>query len=81
MQCFAVDFSKIVMQARLAELGLHSIDVVGAGDCFFRGVSHQLYGNCNHHMNIHIAGVQYMIDYPERFIEGNTESSWLRYLS
>ena len=40
------------MQSRLGELGLQSIDVGGAGDCFFRSVSHQLYGNSNQHMHI-----------------------------
>ena len=72
------------MQSRLGELGLQSIDVGGAGDCFFRSVhvSHQLYGNSNHHMRIHTAGVQFtcMRENPERFIESNTENSWLRYL-
>ena len=38
-------------QDLIGELGLQSIDVgAGAGDCFFRSVSHQLYGNSNHHM-------------------------------
>ena len=41
-----------VMQSRLGELGLQSIDVAGADDCFFRSVSPQLYGNSNHHMRI-----------------------------
>ena len=31
------------MQSRLGALCLQSIDVGGAGDCFFRSVSHQLY--------------------------------------
>ena len=32
------------MQSRLGEFGLQSLDVgAGAGDCFFRSVSHQLY--------------------------------------
>ena len=53
----------------------------GAGDCLFRSVSHQLYGNSNHHMGIRTAGVQFMRDNPERFIESNTENSWLRYLN
>ena len=44
------------MQSRLGELGLQSIDVGGAGDCFFRSVSHQLHGNSNHHMPIRTAG-------------------------
>ena len=69
------------MQSRLGELGLQSIDVGGAGDCFFRSVSHQLYGNGNHHMRIRTAGIQFMRENPERFIESNTENSWLRYLN
>ena len=35
----------------------------------------------NHHMRIHTAGVQCMRENPERFIESNTENSWLRYLN
>ena len=34
--------SENLMQSRLGELGLQSIDVGGAGDCFFRSVPHQL---------------------------------------
>ena len=32
-------------------------------------------------MRIRAAGVQFMRDNPERFIECNTENSWLRYLN
>ena len=32
-------------------------------------------------MGIRTAGVQLMTDNPERFIESNTENSWLRYLN
>ena len=32
-------------------------------------------------MGIRTAGVQFMRDNPERFIESNTENSWLRYLN
>ena len=69
--------SENLMQSRLGELGLQSIDVDGAGDCFFRSVSHQLYGNSNHHTHIRTAEVQFMRENPERFIESNTENSWL----
>ena len=62
------------MKSRLGELGLQSVDVGGVGDCFFRSVSHQLYGNSNHHMRIRTAVVQFMRDNPERFIESNTEN-------
>ena len=34
-------------KSRLGELGLQSMHD-GAGDCFFRSLSHQLYGNSNH---------------------------------
>ena len=44
------------MQSRLGELGLQSVGVGGAGDCLLRSVSHQLYGNSNHHMRIRTAG-------------------------
>ena len=52
--------SENLMQSRLGALCLQSIDVGGAGVCFFRSVSHQLYDNNNHHMHIRIAGVQFM---------------------
>ena len=66
-------------QDLIGELGLQSTDVgAGAGDCFFRSVSHQSYGNSNHQMCIRTAGVQFMRDNPERFIESNTKTSWLR---
>ena len=32
-------------------------------------------------MGIRTAGVQLLTDNPERFIESNTENSWLRYLN
>ena len=32
-------------------------------------------------MQVRIAGVQYMRDHPERFVESNTDNSWLRYLN
>ena len=55
------------MPSRLGELGLQSIDVGGAGDCFLRSVSHQLYSNSNHHVyTVRTAGVQFMSDNPER---------------
>ena len=82
MQLTSPISSENLMQSRLGKLGLQiSVDVGGAGDCFFRSVSHQLYGNSNHHMRIHTAGMQFMRDNPERFIESNAENSWPRYLN
>ena len=81
MQLTSPISSENLMQSRLGELGLQSIDVGGACDCFFRSVSYQLYGNSNHHMHIRTAGVQFMRNSPQRFIESNTKNSWLRYLN
>ena len=84
MQLTSPISSENLMQSRLGDLGLLSIDVGSEGDCVFRSVSHQLlYGNSNHHMRIRTctAGVQFMRDNPERFIESITENSWLRYLN
>ena len=81
MQLTSPISSENLMQSRLVKHGLQSIDVGGTGDRFFRSVSHQLFGNSNHHMRIRTAGVQFMRDNPERFIDSNTEDSWLRYLN
>ena len=41
MQLTSPISSENLMQSRLGELGLQSIDVGGEGDCFFRSVSHR----------------------------------------
>ena len=48
---------------------------------FFKSVSHQLYGNSNHQLEIRALAVQYLRNNPERFIESNLDGSWLSYLS
>ena len=45
----------MLLQSRLAQQGLSTLDVGGAGDCFFRAVSIQLYGEPSYHMNIRCA--------------------------
>ena len=71
----------VLLQSRLAQQGLQSLDVGGAGDCFFRAVSHQLYGNTHNHIQIRTIGVQYLENHPERFERTNTERSWVTYLA
>ena len=58
-----------LLRARLNELGLIPFDVGGGGDCFFRAVSHQIFGSALHHLAVRRAGVQYMRNHPEQFIE------------
>ena len=73
--------STMLLNLRLRQLGLRPVDVGGDGDCFFQAVSHQLYGDPNHHLLIRQAGVQYLCNNPERFIESNTENSWNEYIN
>ena len=73
--------SNVVLEQRLRHYQLRPFDVGGDGDCFFRAVSHQLYGDPEHHFEVRTAGITYLRDNPERFIESNTENSWLVYLN
>ena len=75
------DNGYMLLQSRLAECGLSLLDVGGAGDCFFRAVSHQLHGEPSYHKNIRSVGVQYMRANPDRFIESIVGDSWARYLA
>ena len=43
--------SGVLLETRLREFNRISVDVGGGGDCFFRPVSHQLYGNPNNHFS------------------------------
>ena len=69
-----------LLETRLFQLNRTALDVGGGGDCFFRAVSHQLYGNPNNHFYVRSVGVQYLVHNPEQFIESNTEHSWQIYL-
>jgi len=71
----------LVLTQRLSELGLRPLDVGGDGDCFFKAVSHQLFGSPNSHLAIRHAGIQYLRNSPEQFIESNVANSWLEYLN
>ena len=74
------NLSMNLLRARLNELGLIPFDVGGGGDCFFRAVSHQIFGSALHHLAVRRAGVQYMRIHPEQFIEYVIEQSWVDYL-
>ena len=75
--CFSPQDISILLTTRLHRHGLRPLDVGGGGDCFFRAVAHQLYGDPNFHLNIRALGVDYLREHPERFIESNSENSWL----
>ena len=69
-----------VLTTRLARIGRKPVSIVGDGNCFFRSVSHQLYGTENHHPQIRALAIQHLINCPEHFVEYNTDQSWLQYL-
>lgn len=71
----------LLLNYRLLRHGLRPLDVGGGGDCFFKSVSHQLYGDSTHHLEIRALAVQYLRNNPERFIESNLDGSCLSYLS
>lgn len=58
--CDLVLSSHAILEQRLRNFNLRAHDVGGAGDCFFRSVSHHLYGDANYHLSIRAAGVAYM---------------------
>ena len=64
---------EFVFEYRLLRHGLRPLDVGGGGDCFFRSVWHQLYGDSSHDLQIRKAGIQYLTENLERFIESTVE--------
>ena len=69
-----------LLNYRLYRHGLRPLDVGGGGDCFFKSVSHQLFGDSSHHLAIRYTAVQYLRENPERFIESVVDRSWSQYL-
>ena len=50
-------------------MGLRPLDVGGQGNCLFRAIAHQLYSDASWHLEIRIAGVQYLQNNPDQFRE------------
>ena len=70
-----------ILHCRMFRDGLRRLDVGGGGDCLFKSISHQLYGDSSHHVEIRAIGLGYLTDNPERFIEKVVDMTWLQYLS
>ena len=43
-----------LLEFELSQLGRTLLDVAGGGDCFFRAISHQVYGNPKSHFYVRI---------------------------
>ena len=72
--------SMSVLTTRLTRIGRKPVNTIGDGNCFFRSVSHQLYGTEDRHPQIRALAIQHLINCPEHFVEYNTDQSWLQYL-
>ena len=68
------------LSQRLAEIGLIPHDVGGYGDCFFKSVSHQLYGTADLHVEVRMAGISHLHNYPELYIESISDDTWENYI-
>ena len=79
--CLSVANPVSLLESRLSQIGRVAIDVGGAGNCFFRAISHQLFGTPDYHLHVRSQGMQYLLHNPELFIESNTERSWQDYLN
>ena len=60
--------STILLNFRLWQLGLRPLHIGREGVCFFRTVSHQLYGDPCHHLHVRQAGINYLRANPGHFI-------------
>ena len=56
-------------------------DFGGSGDCFFKSVSHQLYGTPELHFQIHMAGSRHLKDNPQLYIGSISNNCWENYIS
>ena len=74
------EYNSMSLTTRLAQIGRWPVNIVGDGNCFFRSVSHQIYQTENYHAQIRALAIQHLINFPEQFIESNTEQSWMNYL-
>ena len=60
-----------------------ALEVGGMGDCLFRAVAHQIYGDANRHLEIRRTGIQYLQNNPDRFIESAVvdNTSWSEFIN
>ena len=65
---------------RLRLIGLIPHDVGGCGDCFFKSVSHQLYRTADLLLEIRMAGINHLQNYPELHIESISDDHWNNYI-
>ena len=70
----------VLLTDRLSQISLIPLDVGGSGDCFFKSVSHQLYGTADLHLEIRMGGIRHLNSYPELYVESISNNTWQNYL-
>ena len=65
---------------KLKHISLMPYDVGGSGDCFFRSVSHQLYGTADLHFQIRLSGIAHLNNHPELYVESIVDDTWENYV-
>ena len=65
---------------KLKHISLMPYDVGGSGDCFFRSVSHQLYGTADLHFQIRLSGIAHLNNHPELYVESIVGDTWENYV-
>ena len=65
---------------RLSHISLMPHDVGGSGDCFFKSVSHQLFGTADLHFQIRMSGIAHLNSHPEFYIESISNNCWENYV-
>ena len=78
--CIIIQLIHNCLSQRLAQIGLIPHDVGGSGDCFFKSVSHQLYGTADPHIEVRMAGISHLHNYSELYIESISDDTWENYL-
>ena len=65
---------------KLKQISLTPYDVGGSGDCFFKSVSHQLYGTADLHFQMRLSGIAHLINHPELYVESIVDDTWKNYV-
>ncbi|WFC97251.1 ubiquitinyl hydrolase 1 [Malassezia brasiliensis] len=55
------------LRAQLHDMGLYAADTLGDGNCLFRALADQLYGDARHHARLRAATCDQLAAHPERY--------------
>lgn len=72
--------SDSALNDRLHRHGLRLLEVGGTGNCLLRAIADQLYNDGRCHLEIRIAGVQYLQNNRDRFIESVLDMTWSEHM-